>query len=230
MNYPDFRELYGVAVVRKEGPENLENMLPQASSADTLRAIPDDRWLSSMTKRVFQSGFVWRVVENKWPDFETVFHGFAVDKVLGMPEPELDAAAADTRLIRNRTKIYTVPQNAGFVQEISAEYGSFGAFVADWPDDDIVGLWEVLKKRGARLGGNSGPFFLRSMGKDTFLFTGDVVSALETRELIGKNPYSKQSMRAAQDVFNAWREQTGRSLCQLSRILACTVAGEARDH
>ncbi|HAG41377.1 MAG TPA: 3-methyladenine DNA glycosylase, partial [Pseudoalteromonas sp.] len=40
--------------------------------------------------------------------------------------------------------------------------------VANWPGDDTIGLWAYLKKHGARLGGNTGPYALRALGKDTF--------------------------------------------------------------
>jgi len=36
----------------------------------------DDRWLAEFTKRVFQSGFNWSVVENKWDGFEAAFWNF----------------------------------------------------------------------------------------------------------------------------------------------------------
>ena len=42
-------------------------------SAKKLAAIPDDRWLSCLSQCVFQSGFNWKVVANKWPRFDEVF-------------------------------------------------------------------------------------------------------------------------------------------------------------
>ena len=45
--------------------------------------------------------------------------------------------------------------------------------------DGIVELWEALAKRFSQMGGNSGPSFLRMVGKDTFVLTHSVTAALE---------------------------------------------------
>ena len=51
-------------------------------SARALSQSKDDRWLAQMTRCVFQAGFVWRVVDNKWDDFEDVFFGFPPQKIV----------------------------------------------------------------------------------------------------------------------------------------------------
>jgi len=84
----------------------------------------------------------------------------------------------------------------------------------------MVGLWAVLKKRGARLGGNTGPYFLRFIGKDSFLLSADVVAALIRAKVVDKNPTGKADLAKVQAAFNKWHEETGRSYTQLSRILA----------
>jgi len=43
-----------------------------------LSGLSDDRLLSEFSKRVFQAGFNWSVVENKWPGFEKAFRGFDI--------------------------------------------------------------------------------------------------------------------------------------------------------
>ena len=175
-----FDEIRKTAFQRK-GPE-MDQMLPKPQSAAALRRIGDDRFLAAMTRAVFSSGFVWKVVEAKWPGFEEVFYGFDPQRILDLIPPHWEAIRQDERIIRNRPKIETVAVNAGMVMELAAEYGSIGKMIADWPESDIVGLWQLLKKRGARLGGNTGPFMLRAMGKDTFLLTRDVVTALQRQK------------------------------------------------
>lgn len=68
-----FAAIYHRAAERKGGEGRLESMLSSPSSQQELADITDDRYLSAFTKKVFQSGFVWRVVENKWPNFERLF-------------------------------------------------------------------------------------------------------------------------------------------------------------
>lgn len=218
-----FAAIYRRAVERKGGESALEDLLPTCRTAAELAAIPDDRYLSDMTKRIFQAGFVWRIVEAKWPNFEAAFHGFQPGRVALMDDEALDRLMRDKGLIRNYRKIEATRRNAGFVREIAREHGSFGRFIAGWPDDDVIGLWAVLRKRASRLGGSSGPFFLRFMGKDTFLLSGDVVRAMIGQGVIDRKPTGQRDLRAVQQAFNRWREESGRPLCQISRVLACSV-------
>ena len=73
------------------------------------------------------------------------------------------------------------------------------------------------------MGGNSGPYFLRMVGKDTFILTEDVVVALKAQAIVDRKPSSQKDLRAVQQAFNRWREQSGRPLCQISRLLSMTV-------
>ena len=57
-----FDELFEIAASRKGGPEAFEATLPVMKTTNDLAAIPDDRWLSTMAKCVFQAGFNWKVV------------------------------------------------------------------------------------------------------------------------------------------------------------------------
>jgi len=50
-----------------------EACIPQPQGGPQLEAISDDRWLSTMTRRVFQAGLKHELVDNKWPVFEKVF-------------------------------------------------------------------------------------------------------------------------------------------------------------
>ena len=176
-----------------------------------------------MTACVFRSGFVWQVIEHKWPGFEAAFHGFDVMRCAMLSDEELEALSVDTRIVRNVKKITSVRNNAQFVRAVREEHGSFGRFVADWPVDDIVGLWTTLKKRGDRLGGATGAFFLRFIGKDTFMLSSDVVKALKKQRVVDKAPGGAKALAKVQAAFNAWRAESARPLCQISRVLACSV-------
>jgi 3-methyladenine DNA glycosylase Tag len=176
-----------------------------------------------MTKAVFRSGFVWKIIENKWPGFEEAFEGFDTMSCAMLSDEDLEVLSQDTRIVRNAKKIGAVRGNAQFVRDVKGSHGGFGAYLAAWPEDDIVGLWAELKRRGERLGGNTGPYFLRFIGKDTFMLSADVVAALVGMGIVDKAPTSKKALAAVQDAFNQWREQSGRPLCQISRVLACSV-------
>ena len=104
--------------------------------------------------------------------------------------------------------------------EVSDEHHGFGRWLDDWPGNDIVGLWEALAKRFSQMGGNSGPSFLRMVGKDSFILTDSVVGALKHWGAIDKPPKNRSDRAQVQAAFNVWAEESGRPLCQLSLILA----------
>jgi 3-methyladenine DNA glycosylase Tag len=223
-----FADIYAQAAKRKGGKTALEAMIdehPPKSPAD-LADIGDDRWLAQMSKSVFQAGFSWKVIENKWPGFERAFHGFSPPINAAMSDEEFDAHLKDTSIIRNARKILSVRDNAIFLTDLAAEHGSAAAFFAAWPDDDFVGLLEVMKKRASRLSGETAMRLFRHMGKPSFITTRDVAAALIGAGVIDKPPTGRKDLQAVQDAFNAWSRETGRDLTALSRVLALSTGPE----
>ena len=219
----DFDELFAVAAGRKGGAKAFAASLPAVKTPEELARVPDDRWLSMMAKCVFQAGFNWKVVDNKWPGFKEAFEGFDPGRWSLMSDDDLDRLLKDTRVVRHAKKLASVGENAIFLRDLAAEHGSAAAFFAGWPDQDYVGLLDVLKKRGSRLGGATGQYFLRFMGKDSFMTGGDVVKALIREGVVEKAPTSKRDMAQVQEAFNRWSAQSGRPMAHVSRTLACTV-------
>lgn len=219
-----FASIYARAAERKGGEAVLKSLLPVVPGRDAVAALDEARFLAEMARCIFQAGFVWRVIEQKWPGFETVFHGFDVGKLLSLVPDELDELAQDQRIVRNRQKIDAVLANARFIEDVAIEQGSFADFIAGWPEHDLVGLFELLKTRGSRLGGMSGQRFLRNVGKDSFVLTGDVVRAVrESGVEIAANPTSKRDLRTIQVLFNRWHEESGLPYTHLSKIAAFSV-------
>jgi len=64
---------------------------------------------------------------------------------------------------------------------------------------------------------------LRQLGRDTFILTDDVCAALIREGVVAKKPTSKRDLAATQAAFEGWRSESGRSLCELRVVLACSV-------
>jgi len=205
------------------GAAALEARLTKPRSAAELKATTDDRYLSQMELRIFRAGLKHSLVDAKWPAFEDVFDGFEPRRVRAMSDEALEALLGDRRLIRHWGKLKSVRDNAAAMIEVAEEHGSFGAWLAGWPGTDIVGLWEALAKRFSQMGGNSGPSFLRMVGKDTFVLTHSVTAALKRWGAADTLPKNRKDRAAVQSHFNAWADETGWPLCQLSLILAASV-------
>jgi 3-methyladenine DNA glycosylase Tag len=220
-----FEEIYAKAAERKGGPEALERLIAEhrPKSQAELAATPDDRWLAGITRVVFQAGFNWRVVENKWPGFEAAFHGFDPKLNAAMSDDELDAHLKDARIIRNGAKVASVRTNAQFLVDLAKEHGSAAKFFADWPDGDFVGLLDVMKARAVRCAGETAMRFFRNMGKPAFITTRDVSAALVEAGALAKAPTGKKDYQAVQAAFNRWSDESGRDLTVISRVLAMST-------
>jgi 3-methyladenine DNA glycosylase Tag len=217
-----WKDIYRRAVER-HGEERIAEHMPRVASEAELRSLGDDRYLAAMTQRVFAAGFRWRVIQAKWEGFEEAFNGFDPAWVASLDGEGIAALAQDTRIVRNRPKIVSTVENAAFVGRIAAEHGSFGDWIAAWPRDDTLGLWAALKDGGSRLGGDTGAWVLRLVGRDTFRFSSDVGAALVDAGIVDKPPTGKRAQRAAQDAINAWAEESGLSLGGVSVVLAMST-------
>ena len=218
-----FEAIYAIAAERKGGADEIEAQLDRPLSREELYEIGDDRWLSAMARGVFQAGFSWKVIEAKWPGFENAFEGFEPGRVLFMADEGLDRWLSNKAIVRNGQKIQSVVDNAAFLVDLANEHGSAARFFADWPDEDYVGLLDVMKKRGGRLGGTTGQYLMRKMGKPSFIMSRDVVARLIAEGVIDKAPTSKKAMAAVQQAFNNWSEESGRSFNEISRVLAMSL-------
>ena len=211
------------AAERRLGKAALARRLPKVKSAAALRKVTDDRYLSLMSLRVFRAGLRHDMVDAKWPAFEKAFRGFEPRKVRAMSDEQVEALMGDRRLIRHLGKLKSVHANAAAMIELAAEQGSFGAYLADWPGDQVVALWEDLARRFHQLGGNSGPYFLRMAGKDTFVLTYSVVKALQNWRAFPGEPKGKKDRARVGEIFNAWAVETEMPLAHLSMTLAASV-------
>jgi 3-methyladenine DNA glycosylase Tag len=219
-----FKTIYKRAINRKGGKAALESLLPEVATPKALSAKPDSYFLAEMTRGIFQSGFVWSVINRKWPTFEEAFFDFNLTKLMKLSDDDWESYMQDTRIVRNRQKIKALRHNVWFVNDTANEYHGFGQFLADWPNNDLVGLFRFLKTRGSRLGGNTGQYFLQRVGADSFALTHDVVLCLKMHGLeISDNPSSQKDLKLIQQTFNQFHEETGLPYRQLSMIMAYSV-------
>jgi len=219
-----FEEIYEISAARKGGAEALEAIITshRMKPARELADIPEDRWLSDLSKFVFRTGLNWSVIEAKWSGFEDAFYGFDIGKCAMMDDEMFDSLLTDTRIVRHGAKIASVRDNAAFFLDLRSQ-GGVGKVIADWPSTDFIGLLAMLKAEGARFGGSTAQYGLRYMGKDSFILSSDVVARLVGESVVDKPPTSKTAMRAVQAAFNAWMDQSGRGLTEISRVLATSV-------
>jgi 3-methyladenine DNA glycosylase Tag len=125
--------------------------------------------------------------------------------------------------VRNGAKIRSVQINAQLLLDLAAQHGSAARFFAEWPDENYVGLLDMLKKRGSHLSGDAAMRFLRAIGKPAFITSTDMVSALIREKVLTKPPSSRRELDAIQAAVNQWSKESGRDLTAISRVLAMSV-------
>ncbi|MEM6677915.1 MAG: DNA-3-methyladenine glycosylase I [Pseudomonadota bacterium] len=215
-------EIEAAAAARHGGGAALEALLPTPAPKPQLLSVPDDRWLSTLSRMVFSAGFNWKVVEQKWPAFEEAFHGFEPGPCSMMDEEAVEIAAKAGG-IPHMAKAMAARDNAVWFRHLAETHGTAARYFVDWPSERCADLLLAMKKEGGRLGGTTAQYFLRTMEVDGFMISNDVGAGLVREGVVDRPPSSAKGLRAAQDAFNAWRAQSGRPLMQLSRILALSV-------
>lgn len=219
-----FKFIQEAAIKRKGGEKELARLLGKPATERELANIADERYLAQITRCVFNAGFHWRVITAKWNGFEEAFHQFDLGQLLTKSPDEWEAYVEDTRIIRNWQKIQTVFHNAAMVDDIAQEHGSFAKFFSEWPVSDQVGLMKYLHKEGSRLGGKTAQWFIRFTGKDSFMLTGDVVTALIANGLdINEKATSQRDLKRIQETFNDWHADTGLPYTHMSKMLSYSV-------
>ena len=120
--------------------------------------------LETITRAVFQGGISWRVVDAKWDDIRAAFHGFEPGRVAAMKPEEIDALAADPRVIRNRAKLEATVDNAQALLELDAEHKGFRRYLRS--HGDFEGTVKDLKRQFRFLGDTGAYYFLYVVGEE----------------------------------------------------------------
>lgn len=127
---------------------------PRVTPAD------DNGYFEQMTKAIFQAGFSWQVVNDKWPNFQKAFDGFNVDRVAAYGPGDVDRLLSDPGIVRNGRKIDATIANAIQFQAVRREFGSLAGYLRSLDDLPYRERQEVLSKRFKNLGRTSVFVFL----------------------------------------------------------------------
>ena len=76
-----------------------------------------------------QAGLSWATVLKKRDAFRAAFAGFEVDRVAAFGPDDVGRLMNDAGIVRNRLKIAAVIDNAGKIQELRRDFGSFAAWL-----------------------------------------------------------------------------------------------------
>ena len=219
----EFAAIEAPVIDRFGGEQALNKQLKKPKSARTLKAIPDSAWLSAVSMAVFQAGFNWSVVEKKWPRIEEIFRGFDLTYCRFLSDEALEDILKQDGMISHWKKTKSIQRNADFFTQLSNENNGLGNYFSQWKMADYANNIRSLQKGGDRLGGKTCQVFLRRMGVDTLVFSNDMVRALIREGVVQKSPSSQKDWAAVGEAVETWHAQSGRSLNEISQILAFSV-------
>ena len=117
------------------------NRCSWAESGDSERTYHDTEWGVPLydDQKLFellclegaQAGLSWSTILAKRAGYRQAFHQFEITKVAAMMDAELEALTHDTRIVRNRRKIYAVRTNAQAALQAINQHGSLQAYLWD---------------------------------------------------------------------------------------------------
>jgi 3-methyladenine DNA glycosylase Tag len=127
----------------------------------------DNDYLERMSRVIFMSGLNWRTLDKKWPGIKQAFDNFDVPTVADFAEPEITALMANPAVIRNLPKIRAIVANAGEMQAIAKEHGSFANYLAGLRTrGGEAGLQAAISKRFGFMGKGTTVIFLFAVGEE----------------------------------------------------------------
>jgi DNA-3-methyladenine glycosylase I len=140
---------------------------------DTEWGVPqhDDRALFELlTLEGAQAGLSWRTVLVRRDAYRNAYHGFDIERVAAMTDAELGTLLAESGLIRNRLKIYSVRENARAALAAIGLHGSLDRYLWSFVDGKPIrngwtelpattpvsdAMSKALKKAGFRFVGST---------------------------------------------------------------------------
>lgn len=124
----------------------------------------DSGYLEQLTRAVFQAGFSWVVIRDKWPNFVQAFDDFSVDSVADYSDGDLERLLSDPGIVRNGRKVVATIENARTMQHLAGTHGSFHSYLRSLDSLPYAEKRKTLTKQFKNLG---------PTGVFTFLWTVD---------------------------------------------------------
>jgi 3-methyladenine DNA glycosylase Tag len=132
------------------------------------RKKPKDEkgYFEILSKAVFNAGFSYQVVNNKWKGIKQVFREFEPEIVSNWTVDEVSEALTSPKIIRNARKVNAIVSNAKVFLDLVKEHGSFESYLKSFREESYEERQKILSKQFKWLGPRGAHFFLWSIGED----------------------------------------------------------------
>ena len=126
----------------------------------------DKGYFEILSKAVFNAGFSYQVVRNKWEGTKEVFHDFDPEILSNWTVDEISDALESPKIIRNSRKVTAIVSNAKVFLDIVKKHKSFENFLKSFEEKPYEEKQKILSKLFKWLGPTGSHFFLWSIGED----------------------------------------------------------------
>lgn len=125
----------------------------------------DDEYFEILCLMIFQSGFNWKLVREKWKDLKKIFKGFKIEDVARLTNKQQQGLLKNPKMIKNKRKIEAIATNAKIFLEITKKSGSFENYLKNLRSLEEKEKIKEIKNRFVGIGDYSAEFFLHSVGE-----------------------------------------------------------------
>jgi 3-methyladenine DNA glycosylase Tag len=126
----------------------------------------DKGYFEILSKAVFNAGFSYQVVRDKWEGTKEVFNEFEPRILSNWTVDEIAMALESPKIIRNSKKVLAIVSNAKVFLDIVEKHRSFENFLKSFRDKPYDERRKILSKPFKWLGMTGAHFFLWSVGED----------------------------------------------------------------
>ena len=130
------------------------------------RPAKDETYFENMCRVIFQEGLNWRVIDNKWSTTRKAFANFNINKIACFTAADIERLLKDEGIVRNRSKIEAIINNAQGFKAIKENFGSFQKYLDSL---DKSGNYDKavkdLTSKFKHLGPPSASLFLYTVGE-----------------------------------------------------------------
>ena len=107
----------------------------------------DDRFQFEMLSLEGAStGLSWKIILHKREHYKKAYNNFDINYCASLSDDKLIKLLDNSDLIRNKSKIFSVRNNAIIVQKIQKEFGSFDKYLWNFTKGkQIIGNWKKIE-------------------------------------------------------------------------------------
>lgn len=143
-----------------------ESKIPKGEAPQREKPKEDKTYFEILSKAVFNAGFNWQVVRNKWKGSKEIFKNFDPETLSKWSIDEITEALESPKIIRNSNKVTAIVSNASVFLNLVKKHGSFKNYLDSMNQKNYDEKVKVLSKQFKWLGPTGVYFFLWSVGEE----------------------------------------------------------------